>query len=262
MKIISVFCLLFGTTALTAQVNTTLISNLNQSSNGYSSVSGVYVVANSFTTGNTAGPLVGVSLLLDGGSIDASTGTYGVFAPGIFSNSNGVPGTGLAYLGGNAYPTNIGVYFYTNLFGTFQFATNTTYWLVASSSDYTGVSGYQWNETSSTNVDAGSLWSLGSLAFLNTSDANTWHLINGSLQFSITVATPPPPPPALSISQPIVVTFPAPAGAYVLQEKSSLTATNWDTVTNAILSGTVSNQTFYILPPKAAQMFYQLTNSP
>ena len=174
MKIISIFSLMFGATALWAQVNTTLISNLNQPSNGYSDTLGGFLQANSFTTGSTAGRLVGVSLSLHGGSVDPSTASYGVFSVGVYSDSNGGPGTALAYLAGNSNPTSAGIYFYTNLFNTFQFATNTTYWLVASNYDDSGQSGYSWNQTTSTNVDAGSLWSLGSEAFLDTFGNNTW----------------------------------------------------------------------------------------
>jgi hypothetical protein len=260
MKRISIIYVLFCATAIFAQTNFTAISNLNQPPVGsFSSVGDRQIEANSFITDQTAGYLLGVSILLDDALIHHNPSSLGTFELALYSDAGGVPGSRLASLSGNIYPTNAGVYFYTNTVAL-ALATNTTYWIVASNSDNSGDSTYSWSSPTSSSLDAGSIWALGVQQYQN---GGSWMSAPGNfLSFSVTVAIPPPFPPTLSISRPIFLTFLATSIPYVLQENSSLATTNWVTVTNAIASGISSNQIYYVLPANALQMFYQLTNSP
>jgi hypothetical protein len=68
--------------------------------------------------------------------------------------------------------------------------------------------------------------------------------------------------PTLSASLSVVLTFPATAAPFVLQQNSDLATTNWVTVTNFIFSDILSNQAVYILPPTAPQKYYRMSFTP
>jgi hypothetical protein len=163
-------------------------------------------------------------------------------------------------LSGNNYPTNTAVYLYTNTVAL-RMATNTTYWIVALNSDNNSGSTYKWSTEPSTNLDTGSVWKLG--VEKGSFNGGVWQPVKGSFSlFSITaVSADTSAPPKLSISN-IALTYPADQFYYVLQENSNLATTNWFTVTNLILSGTVSNLAFYILPSTAPHMYYRLNLAP
>jgi hypothetical protein len=82
--------------------------------------------------------------------------------------------------------------------------------------------------------------------------------LNGII--SITALTNLSAPPTLSISQPIVLTYTNNGFYYLLQENTNLSSTNWITITNTILNGTIGNQTIFILPRNTPQMFFRLQN--
>ncbi len=69
-----------------------------------------------------------------------------------------------------------------------------------------------------------------------------------------------PAPPVLSISQPILLMYTNNGFSYILQQSTNLISTNWITVTNTVLGGTINNQTIYVLPQNAPQIFYRLQN--
>jgi hypothetical protein len=203
----------------------------------------------SFTAQGTGNYLFSVSVSLGFASFPP-----GPFFLSLYSNAGSAPGASLAILSGNNYPTNTGVYTYTNT-SPLQLSANTTYWIVASS-PASPPQTYTWLDTYSTSLDSGSIWTLGvSEDFYNSS----WNLNPGAyLQFSVTVASTNPP--AISIFQPVVLTYTSvPAVPFVLQESPVLPGTNWVTATNAIQMTTVnSSQAVLIVPPSGQQMFFRL----
>lgn len=252
MKIIAGLCgLLCATTAAQAQ-SLTPISNLNQPTGGsYSVVESDQDLAVSFTTDGQPGILGSVAISLAGAENDASGNDPAPFEVTFNADASGSPGSLLTALDGNPSPTNAGIYTYLPETQT-PLATNTTYWIVASSLNSINGAAYRWSETTSIATDAGSTWSLGPAAFLNGS----WYLSAEHLLFSVSTASPNPP--TLAISQPVVLTYTNTGVAYILQQNSNLAATNWVTVTNAILSGVLGNQGVYLLPPGAHQLFFRL----
>ena len=233
-----------------AQTNFTPISNLNQSSAETIGIWNTQTLAVSFTTGNAATFLSAVSVSLANGG----GGGVGHFNLSLYSDANGSPSSSLTTLGGNNTPTGAGIYTYTNA-SSLSLSTNTTYWIVASSLDSPNTAAYEWNLTFNPALDAGSFWALGVTKY---NSGSGWNSAGAGVyqQFSVTVTNPIPP--TTSISQPIVLTYQDSGFPFVLQQNSDLATTNWITVTNAILSGVISNQTVFILPPNARQMFYRL----
>ncbi|HVV70252.1 MAG TPA: choice-of-anchor R domain-containing protein [Verrucomicrobiae bacterium] len=228
----------------------TPIGNLNQTFGEDIAVWSGLSQAASFKTGDTSAWLFSISVAMD---------SRHQFAPGnfnlaIYSDAGGSPGSSLATLSGNDVPYIPRLYTYTNA-TPLVLSSNTTYWVVASSPT-TSSAAYQWGLTFSSNLDSGSIWTMGA-GDLN--QGSGWEPIgNGYFpQFSVTVTNPQPP--ALSISQPIVLTFPTNGFQFVLQENSNLSTTNWTAVTNVILSGVISNQTVFIVP-SAGQMFFRLSS--
>jgi|SRR5665213_964623 len=208
--------------------------------------------AASFTTGNAATSLFSVSVSMD--TPNHSGGTFQNFNLSLYSDASGSPGSILATLSGNNFPIFTGIYAYTNT-SPLVLSTNTTYWIVASSPDSLSGNAYEWILTFSPATDAGSFWTMGVSKY---NQGSGWYSIGDSvfLQFSVTVTNPQPP--AISISRPIVLTFPTNGFSFVLQQNSNLTTTNWINVTNATLSGVISHQTVFIMPPSGQQMFYRL----
>ncbi|HEY1718880.1 MAG TPA: choice-of-anchor R domain-containing protein [Verrucomicrobiae bacterium] len=263
MKTVASFCI-FLCTAMTmlAQTNYIAISNLNQSEDNSAGAGGSGQVAVSFTTDTTTNFLLSVSVSL--GKFFAPEGTsIGPINLSLYSDAAGSPGGYLATLSGNSYPTNAGIYTYT---GLYLLTSNTTYWLVASSPETRGGVGdafYPWIATYSTSLDSGSTWALGKS---KEGYNGGWTILNDGanlyLEFSVTV-TPVVThlsPPLLSIFQPIVLNYTNYGTPFVLQQNSDLATTNWVNVTNAILSGIISNQVVFIVSPTGQQMFYRLNS--
>jgi hypothetical protein len=254
---IRIFLGLFFCAATAVLAQTTEISNLNQPNAGYTGVDSDDQEANSFTTGATNAWLSGVSVSLVGSrsGIQPANNPPGAFKVSIYNDAGGSPGSVLATLFGNNYPANAGLYSYTNASGV-ELSSNATYWVVASSIDSTNGASYLWRVTNSTNLDSGSVWKLGGSEF---GSGSGWqqYFGNYTFQFSAAIGSPPPPP-SLSISQPIVLTWTNVGFSFVLQQNSSVATTNWGTVTNAILSGVISNQSVFIVPQNGGQKFYRL----
>ncbi|HEX4122793.1 MAG TPA: choice-of-anchor R domain-containing protein [Verrucomicrobiae bacterium] len=150
--------LFVGVTAV-AQTTFTPFSNTNQPVLGVYGMPGGESLAGSFITGNTAAYLRTISVTADGGSAASGSPDFEV---SLLSNASGLPGSTLATLAGNPFPTNVGdmfVYTYTNTSAPLLLAANTTYWVATSTLgknniNYPGV-------TLSTNLDPGSLWTFG-----------------------------------------------------------------------------------------------------
>jgi hypothetical protein len=231
----------------TAQTAYTPISNVTQP---FVSAVGVFLNeegAVSFITGSTPNFLVSVSVFLG----LPGDGSFALF---LYNDAAGSPGSSLATLSGNSYPASDAVSTFTNS-SPLLLAADTTYWIVASSPGSVGMF-YNWLWTSSTNLDAGSIWQLDASKYGSSGNWNA--LSGGQLQFSVTVA--PAELPAISIFQPAVLTYPAlPGVPLVLQQSSALPGTNWVTATNAIQLATVNtNQAVFIVPSSGQQMFFRL----
>jgi BspA type Leucine rich repeat region (6 copies) len=202
MKLLPILLSLLVVPAMVqAQTNFTAISNLNQPYAGYEGVSGNQALAMSFTTGNTLTTLSGVSVSIAGvnpsGSHGGQSSSLGAFAVAIYSDAEGSPGNNLEVLSGNNYPTNAGIYTYNDT-SDLLLITNTTYWIVGTSSS-TGSAGYKWTLTSSATVDPGSIWVLG----LSDTDSNGrgWNNNSGIYpEISVAVTTNLPTTPIISIA--------------------------------------------------------------
>lgn len=229
----------------------TPIGNLNQTFGEDIAVWSGLSQAGSFKTGDTAASLLSVSVAMD----TRHQFGAGDFNLALYSDASGSPGSSLTSLSGNNVPFTSGTYTYTNN-TPLVLSANTTYWVVASSSTSFSISAYQWSLTFSSNLDSGSFWTMGAGDY---NQGSGWQPIgNGYFpQFSVTVTDPQPP--ALSISQPIVLTFPTNGFSFVLQENSNLDSTNWTAVTNATLSGVIGNQSVFIVP-STGKMFFRLSS--
>jgi hypothetical protein len=185
---------------LRAQTNYTAISNLNQpiGSGGNSEVSGNQICAMSFTTGNELTSLSAVSVSIYGSNPGHPPlgGSLGAFSVALYDDASGSPGNSLMFLSGNNYPTNAGIYTYTNT-SALLLMTNTTYWIVGSSSNSTGGAQYKWKLTSNATLDSDSIWTLGECG--EDSNGRGWAVISGYyLEFSVTVTTNQPATPLIS----------------------------------------------------------------
>ena len=182
---------------LRAQSTFVPISNLNQplGSGHYAYVSSNQMEAMSFTTGNTPTALSSVSISMNDGQAGLS-GSLGTFALALYSDSPGSPGNCLMILSGTNSPAVAGIYTYTNPFAL-VLAANTTYWIVGSSSNSTGTSGYKWVLTSYATLDSGSIWTLG--VDEERDGSNSWETNSGYyLEFSVAVTTNLPATPMIS----------------------------------------------------------------
>lgn len=202
MKIGIIFSLVFWAHAVWAQTTFTAISNLNQPTSNYQVVSTNQVVANSFTTSNTLTALYAVSVRMNGVPQPAG---YGPFELALYDDVNGAPGNRLATLSGESYPTNSGVYTYTNT-AQLILMSNTVYWVEGSALNTFPPyppSGYPWTTTSSTSLDPGSTWSLGTLWIRHRSTSYTLWFTNLTgppyLEFAVTVTTNLPEIPLISV---------------------------------------------------------------
>lgn len=249
IKSISIVCSVFCASVALGQTEFTPISNLNQPSSGdYLAVDNTQTVAESFTTGNTATHLAKVSVLLANPS-----GSGQHFQLSLYSDVNGSPGSSLVPLLGNPAPISAGIYSYTNT-SPLILSAETTYWIVASSSD-AAFNASIWYAITSAGLDAGSTWTTGISKSYN---GVGWNAPGLYQQFNITVTHPIPP--AISIFQPVVLTFPANGFPFVLQQSTSLTSSNWIPATNAIQMATVNtNQTVFMVPSSSQQMFFRLS---
>lgn len=239
-----------ATTGL-AQGMFTPIGNLNQTFGEDIAVWSGLSQAASFKTGDTAASLFSVSVAMD----SRHQFSAGNFNLALYSDAGGAPGSSLATLSGNAIPFTAGIYTYTND-TPLVLSPNTTYWVVASSPT-SSTAAYQWVLTFSSSLDSGSFWTMGAGDY---NQGSGWQPIGSGYfpQFSVTVTNPQPP--ALSISQPIVLTFPTNGFPFVLQATPNLATTNWTAVTNVILSGVISNQTVFIVPSTGSKMFFRLSS--
>lgn len=231
---------------LMAQI--TPFSNLNQSTGSAAGISTYSPKAASFTTGNSTFGLSSVDVLMNGFIVGAPTPTQPLLFS-LFSNSNGYPDHHIATLSGNDYPTNQQIYTYTAT--ALTLSSNTTYWIVASTS---GGTAYGWCLNTSGTVDSGSIWTSGGMV---CDYGSGWRYESGYYpQFSVTVTTNLPP---LSIAQPIVLSYQPNGYPCVLQQCTSLTTTNWVTASNAIPFTCIgTNLSGFIVPPSSPQMFFRM----
>lgn len=244
------FCaFLCAVTSGLAQTTYTPVSNLNQVPAGNNGVWNAQSLAASFTTGSLTSYLAGVTL-----GMKFANGSGGHFSVSVYSDAGGSPGSLLRTLSGNSSPTNTGAYIYTNN-SELALSINTTYWIVASSSDATSANAFQWFYTGAS-LDSGSFWTMGGGKYNNGSGWNGF-FSGGYQTFSVTVTNPIPP--AISLFQPAILTFPNPGFPLVLQQNTNVATTNWVAATNAIqLSVANTNQIVFIVQPNGQQMFYRL----
>ncbi len=250
MKIIDTCCLIFCAATALAQSSYTPVSNLNQSTAEHNGIWNTESLAAAFTVGNTAAALASVSV-----SLANANGSGGHFNLSLWSDSGGSPGSSLAVLAGNNTPTSAGIYTYATA-SPLTLAANTTYWIVAASPDAIGANAFQWNLTFSSALDAGSIWTMSGSKY---NSGGGWNSSGNGVyqQFSVTVTNAQPP--AISLFQPVALTFPVTGFPFVLQQNADLATTNWINVTNAIELATVSsNQTVFLISPSARQLFYRL----
>ena len=256
MKIIFIVGIQVAAAVAWAQTTFTPISSLNQPSGPYySAVDASQSVGVAFTTGSAATSLASVSVKLGGADLGTGGGTLGTFSLALYSDAGGLPGSSVATLSGNAAPPYAGVYTFTNASPVVLGAT-TTYWVVASTSGGTGSgSFYRWSSSAGATFDAGSIWTGGGAA---ETQGGVWYSGSGPTLFSVTVARPEPP--AVSLFQPLVLTYPATGFPFVLQQNADLNTTNWVTVTNAIqLNPANTNQVVFLVPSAGQRLFYRLS---
>jgi hypothetical protein len=155
-------------------------------------------------------------------------------------------------LSGSSTPTSTGAYTYTNT-SVLALATNTTYWIVASSADATSANAFQWFYTG-TGPDSGSFWTTGISKY---NSGGGWNAVGFVQMFSLSVTNPIPPP--ISIFQPLILTYPNPGFPLVLEQNTNLNTTNWVTAANVIQLKVVdTNQAVFLVQPNGQQMFYRL----
>jgi len=140
----------------------------------------------------------------------------------------------------NWYDINNAPYYHTNLL-----ALNA--WIISQSSQWDALID-AYNVVTTNNITSGPHWNQAGCQQFAAE-------LNGIIPITVK-----PAPPPLSISQPILLTYTNNGFSYVLQQNANLIPTNWITVTNVVLSGTISNQTIFILPRNSPQMFYRLQN--
>lgn len=233
-----------------AQGMFTPIGNINQAFGEDIAVWSGLSQAASFKTGDTTASLVSVSVSMD----PRHQFSPGDFNLALYNDAGGSPGSSLTTLSGNNNPFSEAIYTYTNQ-TPLVLSANTTYWVVASSATI-DTAAFQWILTFSSNVDSGSFWTMGAA---DLDQGRGWEPIGAGYfpEFSITVTDPQPP--ALSVSQPIVLTFPTNGFTFVLQQNANLDTTNWTAVTNIIMSGVISNRTVFIVP-STGKMFFRLSS--
>ncbi len=223
-----------------AQTNFAAISNLGQSTSSSAAVGPASPTAISFVTGSREALLNTVSVSMQ--IPQPAPGSFQPFSLSIYDDSGGSPGTSLAVLTGNSYPTNTGVYGYTNT-PPLKLAANSRYWIVASAAPASR--SYSWSLDTSGSVDSGSAWTLG---VMEANFGSGWAVESGFFpKFSLTASTPT-----------FVLSFPTPDFPYLLRQNAAVTPSNWVIVTNLLSSSIVSNRTVLTVPPLGSQQFYRL----
>ena len=236
----------------------TPISNLNQPTMGFYGVVGDNAdLGTAFNTSSNATILSSFSLSLAGAVPNIFGDPLGPLNLYLYADAGGLPGSNLTAMvnsSNNDFPTNPGVYTYLPV-SPLILQAYSRYWIVAESTTSGLRAGYSWNATPLTNLDAESTWVEGASEF-NTGLG--WAVqANSQFLFSVSVFSIKPPP--LAIAQPITLTYTNINYPFVLQQNSDLTTTNWVTVTNATLSGVLSNQVVFIVPPGAPRLYYRLS---
>ena len=253
------FIWLFAVT-ISAAGTVTIVSNLGQSATAAQSFGSAFDtnmnVAGSFTTDNTPGALVSISLHLYG-----SYHPFGGLGPAVISvnsDTGGQPGNLLATLSGVDYPTNVAVYTFTNT-TSLALEPNTTYWVVAASPGSLSNASYSLGLVSSSALDAASFWTLGLERYKIGNES--WFANSYYAQMSVRVN---PLAPQLSIFsdpsngvRPIEVSYPTPDYAFDLNQNSALTPGGWIKASGGIMT-VQSNRTIVDLPISGAKMFFRL----
>lgn len=247
--IISLLCGIGG--AAFAQTAFTPLSNLGQPSGGnYATINPSAGLIVSFTTGDFACGLAAVHLTFDPALGESGNGV----SVAVWSDTNGLPASLLATLSGPLFPYNGGTFEYDSS-PPLTLATNTAYWLYVSTSDPIG---YRWSVSATTNVDAGSIWTLGTSA---PGTPGNWQRFGYYYpQFSVVVTNVIPPPVSIAaIPAPtIFLRFEDPGLPYVIQQSTNMAQGVWTGVSNILWSATISNEATFILHPAPAQTFYRL----
>jgi hypothetical protein len=169
-------------------------------------------------------------------------GSFQPFSLSVYDDSGNSPANRLAVLSGNSFPTNTGVYSYTNT-SPLKLAANSRYWIVASAAPASR--SYSWSLDTGGAVDSGSAWTLG---VMEANFGTGWAVESGFFpKFSLTASTPT-----------FVLSFPTPDFPYLLRQNTGVTTSNWAIVTNIISSSILNNQTVLTVPPVGSQQFYRL----
>ncbi|HVU07750.1 MAG TPA: choice-of-anchor R domain-containing protein [Verrucomicrobiae bacterium] len=229
-----------------AQLLTTNISNLNQPFAQFVEIDPNATAAFAFNTGNSSGYFQSLGLPVSSRFLPGMVKTTGTLVVSLCKDAGGQPGDTLGTLlpAGENDSGVTAIDLYTNS-TTLGLATNTTYWIVAQNSGSLNVA-FLLNGIAASTLDAGSTWTLGGL--VSTS--------GNYVQFDIVTLSAPP----ISIFQPVVLTFTNFGYPYVLQQNTNLASTNWVNTTSAIQLSTVdTNQSVFIVPANAGQMFYRLS---
>jgi hypothetical protein len=223
-----------------AQTNFTALSNIGQSTGSAATVGPGSPTAISFMTGSTEALLSAVDVSMQVPS--PAPGTFQPFSLSLYDDASGSPGSSLAVLSGNSYPTNTAVYTYTQA-SPLKLSANTRYWIVESAAASSRP--YSWNLNTSGTVDSGSTWALGQM---KANFGSGWALESGFYpKFSMRVSAPT-----------FVLTFPTPDFPYALRQNSNPATANWVNVTNSVSTSVVSNRTVLLVPPVGPQLFYRL----
>jgi len=247
-------------TMVSAAGTVTIVSNLGQSANAVQSFGSAFDtnmnVAGPFTTDNTPGALSRISIHLFG--TYHPFGGLGPVVISLYSDSAGLPGSSLAVLSGNNFPTNEGVYTFTNT-TPLTLAPNTTYWVVASSPSSITNATYSFGLVPVSTLDPGSFWTLGLEKYKIGN--GPWSPNSYYPQMSVTV-TPVAPPMSISLAaggilNTVTVSYPTPDYAFDLKQTSDLATAGW---VNAIGEKTTvqTNHTFVRFPLSGSKMFFRL----
>jgi hypothetical protein len=238
----------------------TIVSNLGQSANSSQSFGSAFntnmIVAGPFTTDNTPGALSTISIHLYGSS--HPFGGLGPAVISLYSDSAGLPGSSLAILSGNPFPTNVGVYTFTNT-TPLTLGPNTTYWVVASSPSSISNATYSFGLVPVSTLDAGSFWTLGLEKYKIGND--NWGPDSFYPQMNV-VVTPLAPPMAISLAaggvlNTVTVNYPTPDYPFDLKQNSDLVPTGWVNATGDKTT-VQSNRTFVRFPFSGSKMFFRL----
>ena len=183
-RLAPIVLLLASLAAIPARAQTTLVSNLGQSTLGNSGVTLTDRFATAFTTDNSeAGwTLDSVSLLMG-----TATDTSGNFFAAIYSDGSGEPGSLLETLSGASDPATAATYPYSSV--GLNLDPNTTYHMVTGVSSGSGH--YGWTNTLSTS-ETGS-WSITNSMNRSTDGGSSWTPLSSIQMFSVAASAIPEP---------------------------------------------------------------------